>query len=202
MRNSVHYESGSKNDIAVVLSCPGQDEEAADPPGPAKGQTGKNLEKILEILTSKYGHQGFTRDEICITNAWDQVEYPDKTNRSEAKIAEILTSNNLDRLVSEVSCIDKIIICSGVNATASVLALSYAEKLNPNTRVLFLDHIGNQSLNSSIKHELDGSEIKTYSKAKDKPANERRSLEKIRNDNRILRLEVVAHQLNLQISAL
>lgn len=201
MRNSVHYESGSKNDIAVVLSCPGQDEETADPPGPAKGQTGKNLEKILEILTSKYGHQGFTRDEICITNAWDQVEYPDKTKRSEAKITEILTSNNLDRLVSEVNCINKIIICCGVNATASVLALSYAGKLNPNTRVLFLDHIGNQSLNSSIKYALDGSEIKTYSKAKDKPPNERRSLEKIRNDNRILRLEVVAHQLNLQISA-
>ena len=201
MHNSVHYETGSKNEIAVVLSCPGQDEEVANPPGPAKGQTGKNLENVLEILISKYGHQGFTRDEICITNAWDKVEYPDKTNRSEAKIAEILTSNKLDRLASELSCIDKIIICCGVNATASVLALSYAGKLNPKTRVLFLDHLGNQSLNSSIKYKLDGSEIKTYSKAKDKPPNEWRSLEKIRNDNRILRLEVVAHQLNLQISA-
>ena len=202
MNNSVHYKSGSKNDIAVVLSCPGQDEESADPPGPAMGQTGKNLEKILEILTSKYGHLGFTRDEICITNAWDQVEYPDKTNRSEAKIAQILSNNNLDRLASEVSCIDKIIICCGVNATASVLALSYAGKLNQKTKVLFFDHIGNQSLNSSIKYDLDGNVIKTYSKAKDKPPNELRSLEKIMNDNRILRLEVIAHQLNLQISGL
>ena len=43
MQNSVHYESGSKNEIAVVLSCPGQAEEQAIPQGPAKEQAGKNL---------------------------------------------------------------------------------------------------------------------------------------------------------------
>ena len=31
MKNSIHYESGSKNEIAVVLSCPGQAEEQAIP---------------------------------------------------------------------------------------------------------------------------------------------------------------------------
>lgn len=53
MQNSVHYESGSKNEIAVVLSCPGKKEEKATPQGPAKGQTGENLATLLEILSQQ-----------------------------------------------------------------------------------------------------------------------------------------------------
>lgn len=199
MKNSVHYEAGSKNEIAVVLSCPGREEELACPQGPAKGQTGKNLETLLEILTRDYEYSGFTRSEICVTNAWDKVEYKKKTGKSEAKLHEILSNKNLDRLAKEVGVIEKLIICCGVNAKAAILSLSKDKKINSNAKIVFLDHLGNQSLNSSIKFALDGSKIKSYSNSVKKPAGETRSLKKIGNENRILRLQVVAKRLNEQI---
>ncbi len=200
MKNSVHYELGNKNEIAIVLSCPGQKEESAIPQGPAKGQTGKNLEGILEFLTLKHKYPGFTRKEIHITNAWDKVEYPKKTSRSEASISEIMRIENLDRLSIELGIIKKFIICCGDNAIAAVLALKYAHKINTNTKIIFLGHLGNQALNLSIKNALDGTIIKSYSKAKDKPDSEQRSLKEIRNNNRSLRLEVIAKKISNQIT--
>lgn|GEM_PF-923463 len=199
MKNSAHYKAGSKNEIAVILSCPGKDEASATPPEPAKGQTGKNLETILGILTNDYGHSGFTRDEICITNAWDQVEYSNgagNTGRSEATILEILNARNLDRLANEINKIEKIIICCGINAEAAILALLYADKICLSVKIITINHLANRSLNSSIKYALDGSEIKHYFYAKDKPADETRSLETIQNDNRLLRLQVVAKKIH------
>jgi hypothetical protein len=202
MKNSVHYKAGSKNEIAVILSCPGQVEESAIPPEPAKGQTGKNLETILEILTKDYEHDGFTRDEICITNSWDKAIYPSKTNNGKSEttsISQILSSKNLDRLAKEVGNVEKTIICCGVNAEAVILALSYAKKLHKNVTVIFTEHLGNKALNSNIKKDLKGADIKRCSTAKDKPIGETRSLTQIEHDNHHLRLQVVAKQLHDQI---
>lgn len=200
MQNSVHYKSGQKNDVALVFSCPGQEEESANPQQPAIGQTGNNLKSLFEILKDEHELSGFTRDEVVITNAWDQVEYSTKTDRTEATMQELLTHTNLDRLAMEISTIKKIIICCGNNAIATVMALSYAEKIEPNANIITLPHLGNQALNSSIKTAIDGTEIISYSKAENKPANENRSLEKIRNDNRFLRLQVIARRFVEQLS--
>lgn len=199
MRNSVHYESGSKNEIAVVLSCPGQAEEQAIPQGPAKGQTGKNLATLLDILSQQKEFSSLTRDEIVVTNSWDKIEYPDKTDRSEATISEILDPRNLDRLAAEVEGISKFILCFGDNAIATIQCLSYAGKVNANVKIVNFVHLGNQALNSSIKYAIDGTEIKCYSKASEKPKDEKRSLKKIESDNRILRLEVVAQNIVEQL---
>ncbi|MCP4117131.1 MAG: histidinol dehydrogenase [Desulfobacteraceae bacterium] len=67
--NSVHYESGSENEIAFVLSCPGKKENDSIPPGPAKGPAGINLEGFLKILSDRYKLSGFTRDKIVITKS-------------------------------------------------------------------------------------------------------------------------------------
>lgn len=195
MEKLVHYEPGSKNEIAVVLSCPGQEEEQAVPQGPAKGQTGVNLEDVLDILSKDYNLEGFSRNEITITNSWDQVEYPEKTKRSEATFIEILESKNLDRLSNELANVSKYIFACGQNASVSVMTLNYAGKLSKDVDIIFLEHLSNRALNSSISIDLDGNEIKSYSKASKRPLNETRTLACIRKENRIKRLAVVANEI-------
>jgi len=201
MQNSVHYESGSKSEIAVILSCPGREEEQASPKAPAQGQTGKNLEGILDILSNDYGLQGFNRDEIIITNAWDQVEYPEKTERSEATTIEVLEKNNLDRLFSEIENISDFILACGQRATAAIMALIYAKKIHSDVKIAFVEHLGNQALNLNISIDLDGNEIKSYGKAADRPTEETRTLDAIRKDNKLKRLKVVAYRINEQIKS-
>ena len=150
-------------------------------------------------MSQKNGFSGLCRDEIVVTNAWDKIEYPDKTDRSEATISEILDPRNLDRLAAEVEGISKFILCFGDNAIATIQCLSYAGIVNANVKIANFVHLGNQALNSSIKFATDGAEIKSYSTAAEKPENENRSLKKIRSDNRILRLEVVAQNILEQI---
>ena len=201
MQNSVHYESGSQNKVAIILSCPGREEEQANPKGPAKGQTGKNLKGILGILSSEYGLQGFSRNEIIITNAWDQVEYPKKTGRSEATTIEVLEKNNLDRLSSEVGNISDYILACGQKATEAIMSLTYAKKIQSGVKIAFVEHLGNQALNLNISIALDGSEIKSYGKASDRPTTETRTLDAIRKDNKLKRLKVVAYRINEQIKS-
>lgn len=102
---------------------------------------------------------------------------------------------NLDRLAVEVEGITKLIICFGDKATAAIECLSTKGKIKSKVIIVNLVHLGNQGLNSSIKSAIDGTEIKCYSTAAEKPKDEQRSLEKIRGDNRILRLEVVAQNI-------
>ena len=198
---SIHFEQGQKNEIAIVLSCPGQDEELANPQGPAKGQTGTNLNTVLRILKDDFNQRGFSRAEVVITNSWDQVEYPEKTHRSEAELQEVLGLNNLDRLASEIGSISRYIIACGVNAKISVSMLEYAGKLQKDVKVIFIKHLGGQALNLNIKNDIDGNKIVTYSRKADKPNGETRSLRQIASDNMTRRLIVIAHEVNQQLTS-
>lgn len=193
-----HYEKGSESKIAVVLSCPGQDEEKAQKP--AAGQTGNNLENVLNILRDTYGLNNFERGKITITNAWSQVEYENKTKRSQADNKEILEENNLNRLADEIKDITDFILCCGDKAKIAVLALQQQGKFNQNCGILEVPHLGNQGMNATIKEDINSNEIISYKKASDKPKEEARSLKKIRADNRISRLDVVAKEVYEQIA--
>jgi hypothetical protein len=199
MENTVYFEQGTKNDLAVVLSCPGQEEENSIPAGPAKGETGKNLNCILEMLATKYKQNGFTRKEVLITNSWDKIEYPVKTGRSEATINEILDKDNLDRLSSELTHTSKYLLACGNNAIATTKALDYAKKLDKDLKLIFVNHLGNQALNTGIKQDINGNNIITYKSAAAKPVEEKRSLKDIAHDNKIKRLEVVANEIFRQL---
>lgn len=192
--NSVHYEKGSENEIAFIFSCPGQKEEKSTPPGPAKGQTGVNLEVLLEILSLQPETNGICREKITITNAWPRVEYKKATGRSEATKEEILDYDNIDRLAKELITIKKYIFVSGKKAEIAVMKLIEENKLKNSVRVFKFRHLGNQSLNQ-IKEDKNGEEIKTYSKAFMKPKYETRSLKQIRKDNTRRRIEKVAYDL-------
>ncbi|SIT12475.1 hypothetical protein [Neptunomonas antarctica] len=198
--NSVHFESGLSEEIAIVLSCPGKDEEEATPQGPAKGQTGTNLNAILNILTNDFNRSGFTRTDIVVTNSWAQVEYIKKTQRAEAELQQVLGVSNLNRLASEIENISKYIVACGENAKVSVSMLEYAGKLKEGVKIIYIKHLGSQAINLNVSTDIDGNEIVTYSRAADKPDHETRSLVKIENDNMTKRLTVVAHEVNQQLT--
>lgn len=199
--SSLHFEQGKNNEIAIVLSCPGQDEEHAEPQGPAKGHTGTNLNTVLSILRDTFNKSGFSRAEVMVTNSWDQVEYPEKTKRSEATLQEVLDISNLDRLASEIGNISQYVIACGVNAKVAVTMLGYAGKLDNRVKIIFIKHLSSQALNLSIKTDVMGDEILSYAKSADKPSGETRTLKQIENDNMTKRLMVVAHRINKQINS-
>lgn len=194
MRNAVYFEAGTENKFAFVFSCPGKKERDADPQGPAKGQTGNNLNKLIEILAKDKRFSGLTREKVTITNSWDKVEFKALTGRTEANISEVLSQINLDRLTKEVEKIEEIIFACGKNAKSAILKLKKENKLNKNVKVFELRHLGFQSLNQ-IKEDINGKEIKCYKTAFEKPKGEKRSLDKIGKDNTQLRLEKVASDL-------
>jgi hypothetical protein len=183
-----HYEEGSEAKIAVVLSCPGQEEEKAQKP--AAGQSGENLKEVLSNLRNIYGLNDFERGKITITNAWDKVEYkgktPNKPTRTEADDKEILGENNLNRLADEIKDITDFILCCGNKAKIAVLALQQQGKLNQNCGIIEVPHLGNQGTNKTIKEDVSGDRIISGDKTRS-------------SSNRILRLEVVAKKIYEQI---
>lgn len=153
-----HYKIGKEDKIAFVFSCPGRNEEIAQEP--ASGITGKNLEILLKILNTKLGDRlSFTRENITITNATENIEYKKKTGRTEATPNEVLDANNLKRLYDEIKHINDLIICSGKNAD---LAISQVLKMHPDViaNKVCISHLGMKSINGAIKKDINGTELK------------------------------------------
>lgn len=158
-KNKTHYQDGTQVNIAIVFSCPGKEEEKEN--RPAIGQTGKNLESLLEILAeSEEIFENIKKDDLRITNSWDQVEYQEKTERTEANYDEILQKENLDRLYEDVNEIEELIICSGERAEVAILALIYANKISSKIKIIKIRHLGLRGLNQ-IKYDENEKEIKS-----------------------------------------
>ena len=185
MTTTAYYEKGTDTKIAFVLSCPGKEEEEAKKP--AAGQTGKNLEDLLEILYTTYKMPEFKRGLITISNSWATIEHKKKTGRSQAKITEIYEKDNLDRLANELNQITDFIICCGDKAKAAVDKLQDQKILQQDCQILYVAHLGNQGLNNTIKKSIHGS---TLIKTGD---------EETQAQNKLERLQVVAKDLIEQI---
>lgn len=152
-----HIENGSKNDITLVFSCPGQVEEQFNKP--AAGQTGTNLEIVLNYLNQRH-ILDWERDDITITNASDKPEYTAKSNRTEATFSEITNSSNLLRLQGELENTSKYIVTFGKNANHAVNSIEKS-KLNPNVKVIESSHLSFSNINRSIKSEETSSQERT-----------------------------------------
>jgi len=148
-----HFEKGEKNEVIFILSCPGKEEEKAGKP--AAGQTGINLDVILNSLNTKFNYDMFDRRNITITNSTTRVEYIDKTNRTEATKKEVLDQKNLERLSKEINGVSRYIICCGVNAELAIEELNKKQFITE-ARILKISHLGNQALNKTIKKNIDG----------------------------------------------
>ena len=124
-----YFEKGTQNKGAIILSCPGQEEQKFNKP--AAGSTGDNYNEISKYLIEDFHIDGFQRGNVTITNSWHKVEYTGKggTGRSEATLNDIFEQNNLDRLADELKDITDFIMCCGVNAKAVVEYLLSHKKL-------------------------------------------------------------------------
>ena len=152
-----HYKKGNKNEITLVFSCPGQEEEKQGEP--AAGQTGKNLDMLLKLLNNSLNYIGsFTRKDITITNSTTKVEYKALTGRSEATPAEVLNEENIQRLYDEIKNTKKLIICFGDNAKLGVNKVldKYGDI---NAEPIYVKHIGMQGINSTISIDINGNKI-------------------------------------------
>ncbi|OYX81988.1 MAG: hypothetical protein B7Y83_16405, partial [Flavobacteriales bacterium 32-34-25] len=103
-----HYNKGIRTDIALVFSCPGQEEEKKGKP--ISGQTGKNLDFFLTRLSEKLEFEFKNRYDLRITNSVKTAYYKNSTsNKTEPTTDEIKDKNNLNRLYNELYEIEKFI---------------------------------------------------------------------------------------------
>lgn len=157
-----HYKKGNEDKITFVFSCPGRIEEEAK--APVSGITGKNLDLLLEKLNEELKEIGcFKRENINITNATDKVEFKARTNRTEATVQEVLDKENLNRLYKEIKDTTKLIVCSGKNANLAVDKIFETHK-DINAKKISIGHIGMQSINSTIKKDINGETLEKGNK--------------------------------------
>lgn len=178
-----HISHGSESKFAVVFSCPGKYEAAAQTP--AAGATGSNLSLLLEILSEQLHLGILTREKITITNAWDRVEYKALTSRTEASNTEIISTTNINRLCSELDHITDLIVCFGDKA---LLAVNICN-LSDSVKVVTSQHLSNKAINH-IRFDINNNPILSAQNAR---ANgDRRSLRAIGKENTKLRIAVIS----------
>jgi uracil-DNA glycosylase len=156
-RDIVKCNEGKNNKIAFVFSCPGQEELNSEKL--VFGQTGRNLESLLEELKRRdFIKEDFKdRYDFTITNSYNKVHYKgylDKNDkRTEPLLSEVRTSENIERLTTELKEAE-IIICFGKRPK---IALEIC-KNNLKARVLYSRHLGLQSLNQ-INEDINGNKL-------------------------------------------
>lgn len=164
LQDAVHLEVGLSTQFAFVFSCPGQCECEADPPRPAKGQTGENLDQLTRQLDPDRHQQlqGLHRGQARITNAWDQVMYAGHGNgRTEPRKTQVLQPGNLNRLRCELAGITCAIICFGDLAKEAVLFRLAAEgRLHAGVRVLVSPHLSPRRLNTMYPQKKVAGQLK------------------------------------------
>ncbi len=152
-RETVDYNKGRINRIAFVFSCPGQEELKSGKL--VYGKTGYNLELLLQelkkrdFITEKFEN----RYDFTITNSHNEVHYKSWNNRTEPLLSEVRTSENIERLTTELKEAE-IIICFGKRPK---IALEIC-KDNLKAKVLYSRHLGLQSLNQ-ISEDINGNKL-------------------------------------------
>lgn len=151
-----NYKENEHNQILLLFSCPGQAEEKETKP--CAGMTGNNLDKLLEKLhnlsSDEFPKQ---RKDYYINNAFDGVKFKSKTNTTEANKNELLNPENINRLIAEVSHVEKI-ICFGENAklVVSYITNSFTKK---NIFVYYSPHLSFRCINCSIKTDINNNAL-------------------------------------------
>ncbi|MBU0944727.1 MAG: uracil-DNA glycosylase family protein [Proteobacteria bacterium] len=143
---ATHYNKGNPtNKIAFILSTPGKVEGVAG--RPASGETGANLNAILEILNKREPSLFGSTDryEYLITNASTEVMHSFKGNgRTEDVSLNITREKNVARIQSEVKNCSIIILCGKKAELLS--AYLHGKKL------IRLPHLGNKGLRNKYKN--------------------------------------------------
>lgn len=164
-RDIVKCNEGKNNKIAFVFSCPGQEELNSEKL--VFGQTGRNLDKLLNELEDKFLKKTLNKNTFMewkkfngkdkryffrITNSHNQVYYKGylgkNDKRTEPLDSTIKEENNLERLRKELKE-SEIIICFGNKAK---YALNQINKIIE-AKVLYTNHLGSRGLNGFVKRK-------------------------------------------------
>lgn len=145
---ATHYNKGNEtNKIAFILSTPGKAEGVAG--RPASGETGDNLNAILENLNKLEPSLFVSTDryDYLITNASTKVMHSSKSNgRTENSNLNITASINVDRIQNEVNDCSIIILCG---KKAELLS----DYLHDKT-LIRIPHLGNKGLRNKYKNSF------------------------------------------------
>jgi len=152
-----HCHKGKRKDVAFIFSCPGAKECCLK--RPVAGETGKNLDELIKKLDGGIINEiekcSKNKDKICrydfrLTNSWKDVEFLEKTGRSEATEEEVLNNKNLKRLLFDLRGVkeDCLIFCFGKKAKFAIKELSKKESFKGGGyKIIYLPHLGLQSIN-------------------------------------------------------
>lgn len=192
-----HFSRGSSNAVAFVFSCPGRVEKLCR--HPAAGRTGRNLEALLEVISTMYPGLRLTRKDITISNAWDQVEYLSETGRTEASDEQVRSIQNIERLAGEILHVTGLVVFCGDKARLAATEIDTKGLLSNAPRFAYLGHLGTRGLNA-VSHDTNGAPILSAVAQKTMGAQE--SVRTIQRRNTSLRLSTLANQLKSDFDAL
>ena len=140
----VHFQPCPGAQTGFVFICPGRFEQSRG--YPCAAGTGANLARALVQLNQRapslFGSA--ERSAYVVTNAWNQVEYPALTGRSVPGEAEVLTPDNLTRLLGEIEALPTVVAC-GAQAHAALRQL-VAER-RTRAAVAYARHLSQRSVN-------------------------------------------------------
>ena len=157
---SIPVEDNIKNSkVCFMLSCPGEKEMVADKP--CAGKTGDNLTELLKILNKRNNpiFSSTDRYDYTIINASDKVHFKALDGKSEARVKEIKSQKNIDRIkgILEHLNIEYIILCGNKAQKIKKLIKDNDDKI----KFIKIRHLGLQSLNRmGIDTSGDGDKIK------------------------------------------
>lgn len=171
MEQLPYYSEGKTDKITFVFSCPGKKEEKVKKP--VAGQTGENLEKLLNELEEEFLKKILDENTFVkwkefnekdkryffkITNTTKIPLYYARDKKTEEKNKEKI-GENLKRLALELEN-TKWIICFGKNAEYAIEEKLLKEnRLNKNVKILKALHLTMKNLNFQILKDIRGNEL-------------------------------------------
>ncbi len=139
--------------VGFVFICPGRFEEREG--RPCAGQTGKGLDDGLSYLVRLRQDLFASRNryDYLITNAWPQVEYKKKTNRSVPDCSDVTPRQNIERLFAEIKGLSHVVACGELAHIAVRISVEF---LLFSGKVAYVKHTSRQSLGCPTKDQYEG----------------------------------------------
>lgn len=149
-----HFHVGRYSRIAVMLTCPRQQEMVDGCPASPNGEVGKNLDLLLALLASSTGRSDINRSDVTITYAWPNIEYTELTGRGLPTTLQVTNRDNISRLNRELTDITELVICSGTLAEEVYPKLSLPHCPN----FVCVRHISERGL-ATITFDINGNKL-------------------------------------------
>lgn len=160
---TVSFDPGEKGTrVAVILECPGQDEDRANPKHPAAGATGKNLRELLDKIRkgvktefSNHLHYDEAKPQsgVMVCNAHSVAYYNEGPNKFKPKAVSCQQVKFVGGKIKDKD----MAICFGKDAVECydrVCSCEASAKPKVGQIAIRCCHIGNKGLNRTLPTKL------------------------------------------------